>query len=350
MLMLLAVFSWAVIIAFAFVMYGGFRMQDPPLSPLQSIVTVAVIFVLAYAVEGSSSRDRIRSRLMPLNLISRPYRHTVGAMPIVCAVKNELNLLPHFLRHHRELGFEHFIFIDNDSDDGTTDYLVGQPDCVVYQTAESYRLTRGGVNWISDLLNIHVRGDWGIFLDCDELLVYQDMETTSFSTYFRRYATERVDSFYALMIDLYPDGSWTGVSARTSSSLLAHMNCFDKDYVIRAAPHRPWLTLHPDAIEVLGGPRCRLFSTPGPRLAAWVDPLWIRGSSRSVCGQSTAVADANVGGCLAAHTASLLQNTGESNHRKLPVPVLARIYQSSKGCGYAWHPSFQILRRTERSL
>jgi hypothetical protein len=38
------------------------------------------------------------------------------------------------------------------------------------------------------------------------------------------------------------------------------MNCFDKDYIIRGAPHRPWATLYLDAIEVLGGPRCRLFS------------------------------------------------------------------------------------------
>jgi hypothetical protein len=54
-LMLLAVFSWAVIIAFALVMYAGFRMQHPPLSPFQSIVTIAVIFVLAYAVLNTKS-------------------------------------------------------------------------------------------------------------------------------------------------------------------------------------------------------------------------------------------------------------------------------------------------------
>jgi glycosyltransferase involved in cell wall biosynthesis len=198
---------------------------------------------------------------MPLKLISRPYKNALGAIPIVCPVRNERNLLPHFLRHHRDLGFEHFIFIDNDSNDGTTDYLLEQTDCVVYHTSESFRQTRGGVDWISNLLNIHVRGDWGIYLDCDELLVYQDMETTSFSTYLRTYATEGVDSFYALMIDLYPHGPWAGVSARTSSSLLADINCFDKDYVIRRQPNRPWVSLHPDAIELVGGPRCRLFST-----------------------------------------------------------------------------------------
>jgi len=51
----LLVFSWAIIISFALVMYGGFRMQDPPLSPFQSIVTIVVIFVLAYAVLNTKS-------------------------------------------------------------------------------------------------------------------------------------------------------------------------------------------------------------------------------------------------------------------------------------------------------
>jgi hypothetical protein len=53
--MILAVLSWAVIVAFGLVMYEGFRIQDPPLSPFQSIVTIAAIFVLAYAVLNTKS-------------------------------------------------------------------------------------------------------------------------------------------------------------------------------------------------------------------------------------------------------------------------------------------------------
>jgi hypothetical protein len=55
MVILRAVFSWAVILAFALVMYAGFRIQVPPLSLSQSIVTIALIFVLAYAVLNTKS-------------------------------------------------------------------------------------------------------------------------------------------------------------------------------------------------------------------------------------------------------------------------------------------------------
>jgi glycosyltransferase involved in cell wall biosynthesis len=199
---------------------------------------------------------------MALKLISRaPYRHKLGTIPVVCPIKNERNLLPHFIHHHRKLGIECFIFVDNDSDDGSTEYLLEQPDAIVYHTNESYAQSRFAADWVSELLNSHALGEWGIYLDCDELLVYEDMETTSFSRYLHTYAIKGVDSFYALMIDIYPEGSWSGVSARTSSFLLTDISCFDKDYVIRRPPKRPWVSLHHDAIEVLGGPRCRLFST-----------------------------------------------------------------------------------------
>ena len=49
------ILSGAIIISFALVMYAGFRMQNPPLSPFHSIVTIVVVFFLAYAVLNTRS-------------------------------------------------------------------------------------------------------------------------------------------------------------------------------------------------------------------------------------------------------------------------------------------------------
>jgi hypothetical protein len=181
---------------------------------------------------------------MSLKLISRTFRRQV-TLPIVCPVRNERHLVPHFIQHHRALGIERFIFIDNDSDDGTIDYLLEQPDCVVYHTKDSWAQSRFAADWVSEMLNTHARGDWGIYLDCDEFLVYEDMESTDLTVYLRAYAAKGVDSFYAIMIDMYPEGPWVGLSARTTDSLLTTMNCFDKDYIVRRQPTRPWVTRSP---------------------------------------------------------------------------------------------------------
>jgi hypothetical protein len=128
---------------------------------------------------------------MRLRLISPASRaRTATSIPVVCPIKNERNLLPHFIHHHRKLGIDCFIFIDNDSSDGSTEYLLGQPDVIVYHTEESYAQSRYGAGWVTQLLNSHALGDWGIYLDCDELLVYEDMEATSFAQYLKTYATE----------------------------------------------------------------------------------------------------------------------------------------------------------------
>ncbi len=45
---------------------------------------------------------------------------------LVSTVRNEKIRLPYFLRYYRELGIDHFLIVDNDSTDGTLDYLGGQ--------------------------------------------------------------------------------------------------------------------------------------------------------------------------------------------------------------------------------
>lgn len=53
-------------------------------------------------------------------------------------VKNEMGFLPAFLAHYRSIGFEQFLVYDDNSDDGTTEYLTEQPDCVVVHATLNY--------------------------------------------------------------------------------------------------------------------------------------------------------------------------------------------------------------------
>src|SRR4030095_5576466 len=76
-----------------------------------------------------------------LRLLSPPGRAAALAearLVVVCVVRNERTMLPHFLAHYRRLGAQHFVFIDNLSDDGTRDWLLAQPDVVLYSTDTDY--------------------------------------------------------------------------------------------------------------------------------------------------------------------------------------------------------------------
>jgi hypothetical protein len=70
---------------------------------------------------------------------------------ILCFVtlRNERPRLKYFLSYYRERGVSHFFFVDNDSDDGTREYLARQPDCSVWTTPDSYKRARFGIDWMN---------------------------------------------------------------------------------------------------------------------------------------------------------------------------------------------------------
>jgi hypothetical protein len=87
---------------------------------------------------------------------SRYFQHrdiTLSNDEIVVAgcVRNEALRLPYFLDYYRKLGVTRFLLVDNDSTDGTREYLQLQPDVEYFHTTTSYRGSaagRGGlVNW-----------------------------------------------------------------------------------------------------------------------------------------------------------------------------------------------------------
>ncbi len=181
------------------------------------------------------------------------------AIPIVCPVRNEESLLPHFIRHHRGLGIRNFIFIDNGSTDSTAAIIEDAPDCTLIETHDNYVEAKFGATWVSEVLNTYASGRWGIYLDCDEFLIFPEMEQVELDAFIETTAeASGADSFWAMMIDTYPDGQWEEFNLSDDTSILDQVGCFDKDYVVRKPPVRPYESESPHAIEVLGGPRMRL--------------------------------------------------------------------------------------------
>lgn len=72
-----------------------------------------------------------------------------GDILLFCTIRNESERLDWFLHHYRQLGVQHFIFVDNDSTDDTRARLLTQPDVTVYATPASYKSARFGLDWIN---------------------------------------------------------------------------------------------------------------------------------------------------------------------------------------------------------
>ncbi|TRD22696.1 glycosyltransferase family 2 protein [Palleronia caenipelagi] len=176
-------------------------------------------------------------------------------------VRNEADRLPWFLDHHRRLGVTHFIFVDNDSDDGTGAFLSDQPDCSVWHTSHSYKLSRFGLDWITWLMIRHGHGRWCLVLDADELFIYPHWPTRPLSALTERLDQTGTPMMGALMLDLYPQGPVGDTAYRPRQDPLEILTHFDAgNYSIQV--QRPMKNLW-----VQGGARARAFFGDEPRRA-----------------------------------------------------------------------------------
>ena len=122
-------------------------------------------------------------------------------------VRNEMFMLPHFLRHYRDLGVTAFLMVDNCSDDGTLEYLLEQPDVTVFSAEGSFRQAAQGTDWKVALCAQFRLGKWTLIADTDELLLYPGYETRSFADFVNDPMHGNADAFLSSMIDMFPKGS-----------------------------------------------------------------------------------------------------------------------------------------------
>jgi Glycosyl transferase family 2 len=103
------------------------------------------------------SESPTRCHLLLDHTVDRRPAAAPGEIRAFATCRNERLRLPAFLRHYRNLGVDRFFIVDNDSSDGTTDYLVGQADVHLFRTANRYSAAHMGTDWLNALL-----GEFGV--------------------------------------------------------------------------------------------------------------------------------------------------------------------------------------------
>jgi glycosyltransferase involved in cell wall biosynthesis len=93
-------------------------------------------------------------------------------------IRNEVALLPWFVRHYSQFA-ERMIFWDDKSTDGSVEFLKAQPNCEVrpwpFDTGLDDEKFTDAANWWYK--EAHGNADWVAWVDCDELLYAPDMRS-----------------------------------------------------------------------------------------------------------------------------------------------------------------------------
>ncbi len=191
--------------------------------------------------------------------------HTANIRPgdvlLVSTMRNEKVRLPYFLSYYRDLGVGHFLFVDNDSDDGTLDYLAGQEDISVWSTGASYKRSAFGVDWVNWLNRRYAHGHWTLVVDPDEFFVYPFCDTRPIPALTDWLDNSGLRSFSAMLIDVYPKGRLDQQVYLPGQNPLEIASWFDPgNYTIKKNDTYGNLWIQ-------GGPRARMFFADRPAKA-----------------------------------------------------------------------------------
>ena len=136
-------------------------------------------------------------------------RHAVASrdeIRLFARCRNERLRLPAFFQHYRAMGVDRFYIVDNESSDGTTEYLASQPDVHLFRTTDRYGESGSGTAWMNALLAEFGVGCWCVTVDIDELLIFPGSEQTPLRRLTAHLDGRGHDAFVCLMLDLYPAG------------------------------------------------------------------------------------------------------------------------------------------------
>ncbi|EEW26504.1 glycosyltransferase family 2 protein [Rhodobacter ferrooxidans] len=212
------------------------------------------------------ARKRWRIRAIRKRRELRPVASRVAAIRpddilLFSTLRNEKVRLPFFLKYYRDLGVNHFLIVDNGSDDGSREYLEAQEDVSLWTTDHSYKRSRFGVDWLNWLQMRHAHGHWTLVVDPDEFFVYPFCDTRPLRALTDWLDASSIKSFSAMLLDMYPKGPIGAQPYHEGQDPFEIANWFDSgNYTISRNGHYGNLWIQ-------GGPRARLFFSDVPERA-----------------------------------------------------------------------------------
>ncbi|PRT03972.1 glycosyltransferase family 2 protein [Bacillus wiedmannii] len=187
-----------------------------------------------------------------IDLINGHSQNNEGPI-LVTVVKNEIKRIQTFLNHYRSIGFQRFVILDNNSNDGTHEWLCNQPDCDVFCTEEPYS-THKREGWINRLLSHYGFNQWYLVVDSDEHFVYPGIEQEDINYFISLIKDKGYERIRSVMLDMYPKDNIILDKKENSENedYVAEYSYFDKtNYKV--------LEVH-EGLMVSGGPRERIFN------------------------------------------------------------------------------------------
>jgi hypothetical protein len=162
------------------------------------------------------------------------------------------------------MGFEHFIILDNQSDDNLQSILLKEEDVSLFFVKGSYKNARFGMDWINGLLSKYCSSKWILHVDIDEFLVFPHCDQNGIADLTAVMTKKRQFSLQCLMVDMYSSRKVNDNICGVGENPLSVCSFFDRDGYDR---HYDPCT---ETVWIKGGVRGRIYfandTSKGPAL------------------------------------------------------------------------------------
>lgn len=175
--------------------------------------------------------------------------------------------LPVLFEHYRALGVEHFVFLDNGSQDGSVDYAARQEGTIVASCDLNFRDYQAELRFLAATL--FAEGGWRLAIDADELLDYPNAQEVPIPSLVSRLTKRGHTGLVAQMLEMAPKGRLPATVHKTFSEAVDAFRFFSLGHIASHAYLDLTLPTHTllsrntptnDGIKVLfGGLRKTLF-------------------------------------------------------------------------------------------
>lgn len=150
-----------------------------------------------------------------LRILSNEGLAASPAMTLCALARNEMYFLPAFLDHYRALGIGRFVILDDQSDDGTREFLASQADVLLLGSDRRYGDTftagtgplagkpRRMVHvWKTLIMQKFCEGRWAVCVDADEFIRLPG--GIDFAALVARIGPGGAPAVAGVMLDVYP--------------------------------------------------------------------------------------------------------------------------------------------------
>lgn len=168
---------------------------------------------------------------------------------LVCLIKDDISKIKEFITYYSNIGIKHFAFIDNNSKDGTYEFLLKESNINLYKCTDDYStLKREG--WLNRLYSRIGFNKWILCVDSDELFTFIGQEKNNILLFLKK-CSKSYKRVRSLMLDMYSKDNL--FSYKEYKSFEKEFCYFDSYGYFEEKEFRTNM--------IYGGPRARTFST-----------------------------------------------------------------------------------------